>query len=121
MENDAIVATVMDYFEGWFDGDTERMTRALHPALNKRSVRLETTASALSKPSSAAQMIGWTAQGEGRAVKPAEPAIKVRVDDVYDHIATVTVHSAIYMEYLQLMKTPEGWRIVNALYMNRQL
>ena len=118
MENDAIVATVMDYFEGWFDGDAERMARALHPNLNKRSVRVAATVPVLSNPSSAVQMIGWTGQGEGIAVKPAEPAIKVRVDDVYDHIATVTVYSAIYIEYLQLMKTPEGWRIVNALYMN---
>jgi Putative lumazine-binding len=120
MEHDAIVATVMDYFEGWFDGNADRMKRALHPALNKRSIRFESQGPVLSNPSSAQQMIGWTEQGEGQAVKPADPAIKVRVDDVYDHIATATVYSAIYVEYLHLMKTPEGWRIVNALYMNRQ-
>ncbi len=119
MENDAIIATVMDYFEGWFDGNVERMKRALHPDLNKRSVRVETNALKLSTPSTAQQMIGWTGDGEGKALRPADPAIVIKVDDVYDHIATVTVHSAIYMEYLQLMKTPQGWRIVNALYMNR--
>ncbi|HEX5995475.1 MAG TPA: nuclear transport factor 2 family protein [Jiangellales bacterium] len=32
-DKDAVVGTVKDYFEGWFDGDAERMERALHPAL----------------------------------------------------------------------------------------
>lgn len=32
-----IVATVHDYFDGWFDGDASRMERALHRDLVKRS------------------------------------------------------------------------------------
>jgi Putative lumazine-binding len=119
MEHDAITTVVLDYFEGWFDGNAERMRRALHPDLNKRSVRIGAAGIKLSTPSTAQQMIGWTGEGEGKAVRPADPAIKIKVDDIYDHIATVTVHSAVYIEYLQLMKTAEGWRIVNALYMNR--
>jgi hypothetical protein len=119
MDDDAITAIVMDYFEGWFDGNPERMKRALHPDLNKRSVREDGAEIKLSGPSTAPQMINWTGEGEGKAERPADLAIKVRVDDVYGHIATVTVHSAVYIEYLHLMKTPEGWRIVNALYMRR--
>ena len=35
----AIVSAVLDYFEGWFDGDAGvRMERALHPDLAKRSL-----------------------------------------------------------------------------------
>ena len=62
----------------------------------------------------APQMIGWTRDGEGKAERPRDLAIKVRVDDVYEQIATVTVYSAVYIEYLQLVRTPEGWRIVNS-------
>ena len=36
-DEQAIEATVRDYFEGWFDGDAERMERALHPQLAKRA------------------------------------------------------------------------------------
>ena len=36
-DEDAIVRCTLDYFEGWFDGDPERMRRALHPDLAKRS------------------------------------------------------------------------------------
>jgi hypothetical protein len=31
-------------------------------------------------------------------------------------IANVTVRSAVYVEYLQLVRTQDGWRIVNALW-----
>jgi hypothetical protein len=34
---------------------------------------------------------------------------------VYDTIASITVRSPIYHEYLHLVRTREGWRIVNAL------
>jgi hypothetical protein len=37
-DKDAVVATVKDYFEGWFDGDAERMERALHPGLAKTGI-----------------------------------------------------------------------------------
>jgi hypothetical protein len=32
-----VVATALDYFEGWFEGDATRMERALHPELAKRA------------------------------------------------------------------------------------
>ena len=118
-DNEAIVATVMDYFEGWFDGNMERMERAVHPGLNKRHVPVGMTGSELSGVTTAAQMIGWTRDGEGKAERPTDLAIIVRVDDIHEQIATATVYSAVYIEYLHLARTAEGWRIVNALFMRR--
>jgi hypothetical protein len=118
-ENQAIVATVMDYFEGWFDGNAERMARAVHPNLDKRGVSVNTAGVQLSATSTAPRMIGWTRDGEGKAERPAELAIKVRVDDVHEQIATATVYSAVYIEYLHLVRIAEGWRIINALFMRR--
>jgi len=118
-DNEAIIATVMDYFEGWFDGNPERMARAVHPNLNKRGVSAGTAGVQLPAASTAAQMIGWTRDGEGKAERPADLAIKVRINDVHEQIATATVYSAVYIEYLHLVRTAEGWRIVNALFMRR--
>jgi hypothetical protein len=64
-------------------------------------------------------MINWTREGKGKAERPADIAIKVRVDEVYREIATATVYSAVYIEYVQLVRTPEGWRVVNTLFMRR--
>ena len=36
VEREAITDAVLDYFEGWFTADAERMRRALHPQLAKR-------------------------------------------------------------------------------------
>src|SRR5438046_6031410 len=35
----AIKQTSLDYIEGWYEGNSERMERALHPELAKRIVR----------------------------------------------------------------------------------
>jgi hypothetical protein len=113
----AIVATVQDYWEGWFDGDAERMQRAVHPALAKTGVTPALPGEPGMERMTADDMIGWTRAGEGVASKPIDSAYDVVVNDNYDHIATVTVRSSIYHEYLHLVRTPDGWRIVNALYM----
>ena len=113
-----IVATVRDYWEGWFDGDAERMARALHPDLVKRGAAIDGTPGKLTGVMTADDMTVWTRAGEGIATRPVDAAYDVTVDDVHDQIATVTVRSAIYREYLHLVKTTDGWRILNALYMN---
>jgi hypothetical protein len=111
-DRDAIVATVTDYWVGWFDGDPERMERALHPVLAKRGVAGDRISNAMT----ATEMVGWTRDGEGVAEKPAEFVYDIMVNDVYERIATVTVHSGVYREYLHLVRGPDGWRILNALY-----
>jgi hypothetical protein len=35
-DDDAIRASIDDYYLGWYDADGERMARALHPELAKR-------------------------------------------------------------------------------------
>jgi hypothetical protein len=109
----AVVEAVLDYFEGWFDGDAERMERALHPGLAKRS--LEKDCRTLNE-TSAEWMNDATARGVGRERDPGDRQIEVEVDDVHGTIANATVRSAVYREYVQLVRTPEGWRIVNTFW-----
>jgi hypothetical protein len=109
----AIVDTVLDYFEGWFDGDAGRMERALHPGLAKRA--LLDDAQSLDE-TTAPWMIEATGRGIGKARDPGDRRIEVEVEDVYGDIANATVRSAVYREYLQLARTKDGWKIVNALW-----
>lgn len=115
-DRDAIIATALDYFEGWFDGNVARMERALHPELAKRAP----SADGALRVTSAKEMIDGTRAGRGKARRPADLDIKVKVDDIYGDIAAATVNSAVYVEYLHLVRTPEGWKIVNTLYVRRQ-
>lgn len=116
-DRDAVVATVKDYFEGWFDGDAERMERALHPALAKTGVGYDAAGVRVTESMGAADMIGWTREGEGVARKPPGFTFDVTVTEIYHEIATVTVHSPVYREYLHLTRTAGGWKILNAIYM----
>ena len=112
-DQELIVQTARDYFEGWFDGDVARMRRALHPGLAKRA--LEHDGRTLDE-TSAEWMIDATARHLGRARDVPDRAIEVDVVDVNGEIATAVVRSAVYHEYLHLVHTPEGWKIVNALW-----
>jgi ketosteroid isomerase-like protein len=112
-ERDLIDRTVRDYFEGWYDGDVERMDRALHPDLVKRGAgqdgpdRLRITTKE--------RMLELTALGEGKA-DGANRSLDIEVEDATEDTASVTVRSAVYHEYVHLVRTPAGWKIANALW-----
>jgi hypothetical protein len=111
-----IVATLHDYFEGWFEGDVSRMERALHRDLVKRSPGQD---EASTLPSvTAEQMIAWTGEGEGVQVASglADRTIEVEVLDIKHDIASALVRSEPYHEYVHLVRTGDGWRIANALW-----
>jgi hypothetical protein len=114
-----ITATALDYIEGWFDGDAERMRQALHPDLAKRSLETDGPEAEQIKTLTAEQMIGWTGEGMGRAEDPSDRRIEVTINRVDDRIATATCLCALYVDYLQLAKTSEGWKIVNVLWAPR--
>jgi hypothetical protein len=125
-DRQAIVEVVHEYYEGWYEGDAERMRRALHPRLAKRAplaaiqaIRPDIGGDPESlDEDTASTMIDATARGVGtkRATSPEERAIEVVVEDVYGWIASVTVRSPIYHEYLHLARTSDGWKILNALW-----
>jgi Putative lumazine-binding len=114
-EAQAIVAAALDYYEGWFDGEPERMERALHPDLVKRSLASDGRSV---DTISAREMVEATADGVGRTRDPGSDRrnIEVHVDHVHGDIATVSATSAVYVDYLQLVRTREGWKIANVLW-----
>ena len=62
-------------------------------------------------------MIAFTEGGEGMKLDPGgDRGIDVEVTDVHGNVASVTVRSTLYREYLHLVQTAEGWKIVNALW-----
>jgi hypothetical protein len=111
-DEELVTQVARDYFEGWFDGDVSRMDRALHPDLVKRGRGdLGDALGVITK----SQMLEMTAAGEG-AADAADRTLDITVEDVYEGVASVTVRSAPYREYLQLVRTSDGWKIANALY-----
>ena len=112
----AIERAVLDYFEGWFEGDPVRMQRALHPELVKRSLDKSSSGHETLRTITAERMIQATARGEGRDRDPGDLDIEIEVEDLLGDLASVTVRSVVYTEYLHLVRTADGWKIVNDVW-----
>jgi hypothetical protein len=108
-EHELITQVARDYFEGWFEGDAVRMKGALHPDLVKRRAGEELGITTKER------MVELTRRGEGKG-EAGDGRLEIVVEDVRGDIASVTVRSAPYYEYLHLVRTRDGWKIANALW-----
>jgi hypothetical protein len=111
-----IRATIDDYYLGWYDGDGERMARALHPDLAKRGWHAIRAAAPRVDPDTFSTMVEAAGAGHGRRTEVAGREFRVEINDVYGDVAAAVVHAVPYIDYLHLIRTPDGWRILNALW-----
>ena len=86
LDADAVRSVALDYIEGWYHGDPDRMAESLHDDLVKRTPLANDDSGASDlRPVSKARMVELTRDGGGTDV--ADPMIKVFVDDLSDDIA----------------------------------
>jgi hypothetical protein len=117
MSDDAAIRGVIDdYYLGWFDADAVRMARALHPALVKHGWLRDETGELSLELDTRDSMVALAGDGRGRRTDPVERAFEISFIEVYSDIAAATVHAWPYVDYLQLIRTSDGWRIVHALW-----
>lgn len=118
----AITQACRDYFEAWYTADAERMANSLHPDLAKRGViRHPQNGEWILDQDDATTMIALTREGRGTKKAPeGERWVDVTIRDVYDRMASVTVISYPYVEYIHLAKFADGWRIVNTIWERRE-
>jgi Putative lumazine-binding len=112
----AIQSCILDYFEGWFDGDASRMDRALHPGLAKHALGQGPTRAEVLDVTTKDEMVELTRQGRGRQRDTPDRGIRIDIASVSGDIASVVVHSAVYVEYALLARTSDGWRITGTLW-----
>lgn len=109
-----IKQTALDYIEGWYENNAERMERALHPDLAKRIVRSD---------DKGRYMIGqMSAMGLVQATRGHEPTPKdkmqkdVTVLDIFGNAASAKIVASEWVDYLHLAKWRGRWVIVNVLW-----
>jgi len=112
----AIKQTALDYIEGWYEGNAERMERALHPELAKRIVRTNQQGNSRLDQMGAMTLVQFTKRGGGKNT-PKEKQIKeVTILDVYENAASVKVVATDWIDYLHVAKFNGQWVIVNVLW-----
>ena len=113
----AIKQTALDYIEGWYEGNAERMEKALHPELAKRIVRTDqkTGRSALGQMSAMSLVQGTRAAG-GKDTPKEKQQKDVTILDVFENAASVKVIASEWVDYLQMAKWNGRWVIVNVLW-----
>ena len=112
----AIRSCILDYFEGWFDGDADRMDRALHPGLAKHALGQDRSRAEILDVTTKDEMVEATRNGVGRQRDTPDRAIRIDIAAVSGDIASVIIHSAVYVEFALLARTSDGWRITGTIW-----
>ena len=107
----SIEATIIDYIEGWYEGDVARMDRSLHDDLVKRIP--EDAGTGELREVSKERMVRLTEEGGGGT---PGATYEIEVHHVSGPIACARVRSLDYLDYLQLIRTDRGWQIANVLF-----
>jgi hypothetical protein len=110
-DSTAIRATALDYIEGWYQADAERMATALHSDLAKRIVENAPNGANTLGHMTAAELIRMTGRrtaGDGRK--------EVRILDIFGNTASVRVDADGWIDYMHLARWNGDWKIINVLW-----
>lgn len=112
---EAIRAAALDYIEGWYEGNPERMARAVHPELAKRIVITEGGHSRVDQMG-ASRLVANVRGGGGTRTPKARQKKDVTILDRYRNAASVKIVATGWVDYLHLAKFDGRWVIVNVLW-----
>lgn len=113
----AIKQTALDYIEGYYEGNAERMDKALHPELAKRIVRTDAkTGRSNLGQMSAMTLVQGTRAGGGKNTPKEQQQKDVTILDVFENAASVKVVASDWIDYMHVAKSNGRWVIVNVLW-----
>ena len=112
----AIKQTALDYVEGWYEGNAERMEKALHPELAKRIVRNSPEGRSRLDQMGAMTLVQFTKGGGGKETPKDKQQKDVIILDVFENTASVKAVMAGWIDYMHMAKFNGRWVIVNVLW-----
>ena len=116
---EGIRQAALDYAQGWYEGDVERVRRSLHPELAKRRIlRDPQTGEERLRHVSQQLMLDLTQQGGGSEDVPSSKRYyDIVILDICGDIASVRADTYEYVDYLHLARSQRRWLIVNVIYL----
>ncbi|HEV2835727.1 MAG TPA: nuclear transport factor 2 family protein [Pyrinomonadaceae bacterium] len=115
-DKEAIKQTALDYVEGWYEGNSERMERALHPDLAKRVVMRDDKGRTRLDQMSAMGLVMAVKRGGGKDTPKEKQQKDVTILDVFENAASVKAVMSGWIDYMHMAKVNGRWVIVNVLW-----
>jgi hypothetical protein len=115
-DREAIKRTALNYAEGWYEGNAEKMESALHPDLAKRIVRTNPQGQSGLGQMSAMSLVQGTRAGSGKQTPAAEQQKDVTILDVMGSAATVKLEMRDWVDYMHIGRFNGKWVIINVLW-----
>lgn len=115
-DRDAITRTALNYAEGWYEGNADKMESALSPDLAKRIVRTNAQGQSSLGQMSAMTLVQVVRTGEGKQTPKGEQQKDVTILDMLTSSATVKLEMRDWIDYLHIGKMNGKWVIINVLW-----
>lgn len=117
----AIRSTALDYIDGWWSGDAQRMASALHPELVKRIRGADPSGGReWIDNQGASRLVRGTARGGGRETPLADRRSDVRILEIFQNTASVRVDAGPWVDYMHVVRWGGRWVILNVLWEMRK-
>ncbi len=112
----AVERAALDYIQGYYSGNPERMEKALHPDLAKRIVRTDADGLSTLDQMTAATLVQITQRMAERPVPEEAWQDEATILDIFENVASVRVDATQWIDYLHLARWNGEWKIVNVLW-----
>jgi hypothetical protein len=115
-DSSGIRQAALDYIEGWYEGNGDRMERAVHPELAKRIVQSNERGRSQLDQMGAMTLVRSTRDGGGKDTPTSERKKDVTILDIYQNAASARIDASGWVDYLHLAKWNGRWVLVNVLW-----
>lgn len=115
-DREAIKRTALNYAEGWYEGNADKMESALHPNLAKRRAITNDKNQSRLDELSAMGLVQGTRSGFGKQTPKDDQQKDVSILDMMGNAATVKLEMRDWVDYMHIAKFNGKWVIVNVLW-----
>ncbi|MFA6438565.1 MAG: nuclear transport factor 2 family protein [Bacteriovoracaceae bacterium] len=118
----AVREAALNYVEGWYDGNAERMEKAVHPKLAKRIITwswdIHNSGNTLSEMNGV-QLVDGTRKGYGKNTPKEKQVKNITILSMYNNSASVKAEMTDWIDYMHLGRWNGEWKIINVLWENK--
>ena len=115
-DREAIKRTALNYAEGWYEGNADKMESALSPDLAKRIARTNAQGQSSLGQMTAMTLDQYTRAAEGKKTPKEEQQKDITILDMLGGAATVKCEMRDWVDYMHIGKLNGKWVIINVLW-----